>query len=292
MMHAVRLSKLRCRSRPDFRTGRQAGRQAGARRRGLQSCQSKAAKAKLQTTANILEVPVQPDILSARRCVALRSFILLLQQHSSHRALVLQLDDLMVLCLARGGEKQVIGPESRPGWPFSANPGMHGVTGCSLSGFDEGRWDTGTLGHWDGTSRRQCCRISLVPGCIQVPTSNLPRLPARLPRPKSPRARPPKAFLDSLHPSNTSLDPGARPIPLSLSLHFVHGVSCIGRSPLLLLLALLLPLPLPLPLLPPTPPLVEQTSRIFESKTKAHCPRDIRPKRDLRPPHSFTTDYC
>ena len=51
---------------------------------------------------------------------------------------------------------------------------------------------TGTLGHWDGTSRRQCCRISLVPGCIQVPTSNLPRLPARLPRPKSPRARPPK----------------------------------------------------------------------------------------------------
>ncbi|KAH8809807.1 hypothetical protein F5882DRAFT_97385 [Hyaloscypha sp. PMI_1271] len=196
---------------------RQGGRQAGARRRGLQSCQSKAAKAKLQTTANILEVPVQPDILSARRCVALRSFILLLQQHSSHRALVLQLDDLMVLCLARGGEKQVIGPESRPGWPFSANPGMHGVTGCSLSGFDEGRWDTGTLGHWDGTSRRQCCRISLVPGCIQVPTSNLPRLPARLPRPKSPRARPPKAFLDSLHPSNTSLDPVRANPPLSVT---------------------------------------------------------------------------
>jgi hypothetical protein len=127
-----------------LRTGTEAGRQAG--RQALAGGVCKAAKAKLQTTANILEIPVQPDILSALRCsslrcVALRSFILILHQHSSQAALVLQLDDLLVLCLAHGGEKQVIGPESRPGRPFSANPGMHGVTvtGCSLSGFDEGR---------------------------------------------------------------------------------------------------------------------------------------------------------
>jgi hypothetical protein len=180
MMHAVRLSTLRCRSRADFRTGREAGRQA------LVGGVCRAAKEKLQTTANILEIPVLPDILSALRCVALRSCILLLQQHSSHRALVLQLDDLMVLCLARGGEKQVIGPESRPGWPFSANPGMHGVTGCSLSGFDEGRWDTG---HWDtGTALFDASaagsRLFLAASKFQPPTSNLPRLPARLPRPK------------------------------------------------------------------------------------------------------------